>query len=167
MKALISAAVELCLLRLGPQHMPASPALFGLLLLLNLIVGAVVVMLRNIEFSMAMLESLFELSVMLLVLHLALKLTHKLSRFYQTGIALLLSGILLNLLALPLVSWNQNSATVESVLLLWLLIFWIILVVGHIIRHAFNVNLNVGIAISLFYTLVTWSLAAMLFPVTA
>ncbi|MEJ2395776.1 MAG: hypothetical protein P8Z77_13630 [Candidatus Thiodiazotropha sp.] len=167
MKALLSAAVELCLLRLGPQHMPASPALLGLLLLLNLIVGSAGVMLRGIEFSKAMLESLFELVVMLLVLHLALKLTRKLSRFYQTGIALLLSGILLNLLALPLVSWNQSSATVESVLLQWLLIFWIILVVGHIIRHAFNVDLNVGIAISLFYTLASWSLAAMLFPVVA
>ncbi len=167
LKALISAAANLCLLRLGPQHMPASPALFALLLLLSLVVGSLLAMAMGIEFSVALLESLFELLLMLSMLYLALKWVRKLSRFSQTGIALMLSGLLLNLLALPLVSWNQHTASTESGLLVLVLFFWSILVLGHIIRHTFDVDLNIGIAVGLLYTLMIINLAALLFPVPA
>ncbi len=145
--------------------MPASPALFGLLLLLNLLLGILTLTLVGIGFDMAILESLFELVVMLGVLYLALRLRARLRRFSQTGIALLLSGLLLNLLALPLVSWNQHTDSAESGLLVLLLVFWSIVVLGHIIRHAFEVDLNLGIAAGVLYTLVTWNLTAVLFPV--
>jgi hypothetical protein len=104
---------------------------------------------------------------MLGALYLALRWRGKLRRFSQTGSALLLSGLLLNLLALPLVSWNQRTESAESGLLVLLLVFWSIVVLGHIIRHAFEVDLNIGIAASVLYTLVTWNLTAVLFPVPA
>ena len=77
----------------------------------------------------------------------------------------MISGLLLGLLSLPLVSWNHRSQSAESSLLLLLLIFWSILVLGHILRHAFSVPLNVGIAIGVAYTLFSWNLLALLFPV--
>ncbi len=147
--------------------MPASPALFGLLLLLNLMLGILTLTVVRIGVGMAILESLFELAVMLGVLYLALRMRGRLRRFSQTAIALLLSGLLLNLLALPLFSWNQRTASVESGLLVLLLVFWSIVVLGHIIRHTFEVDLNFGIAASVLYTLVTWNLTAVLFPVPA
>ena len=167
LKALISAAVELCLLRIGPQHMPASPALLGLLLLLNLLLGMLMMTLVGIGISMAALQTLFELGFMLGLLYLALRLRGRLQRFAQTGTALLLSGLLINSLALPLVAWNHRTASAESGLLVLILIFWSIVVLGHIIRHAFEVDLNLGIAAGVLYTLSTWSLSSMLFPVPA
>lgn len=165
LKALLSAAMDLCLLRLGPQHMPVSSTLFALLLLLNLLLGTLMVMAARIGLAMGLLESLFELAVMLGILYAALRMSRKLKRFSQTAIALLLSGLLLNLLALPLVSWNQRTASAESGLLVLVLIFWSIVVLGHIIRHAFDVELNLGIAAAVLYTLVTWNITALLFPV--
>jgi lipopolysaccharide export LptBFGC system permease protein LptF len=96
-----------------------------------------------------------------------LQLAGKLGRFNQTAIALLLSGLLLDLLALPLVSWYQRTQSVESGLLMLILLFWGIVVIGHIIRHAFDINLGLGVAASVLYTLVSLNLANWLFPVAA
>ena len=167
MKALMSAAVELCLLRIGPQHMPASAVLFALLLASNLILGSLLAVVAGIDASLGLLESLFEIGLMLAALYLALKLTHKLGRFSQTAIAVMLYELLLTLLALPLLSWYQRTASTESGLLMLVLIFWSIVVLGHILRHAFEVDLNLGIGAAVLYTLVSWNLTALLFPVPA
>ncbi|MGD8907901.1 MAG: hypothetical protein PVI92_01040 [Chromatiales bacterium] len=165
MKALINAAVDLCLLRLGPQHMPASSALIALLMLLNLLIGTLMAMLADSGFGMGFLQSLFQLALMLGSLYLVLKWLHKLKRFNQTGSALLLIELLFSLLALPLVSWYQRTTSTESGLLMLVLIFWNIVVIGHILRHAFEVDLNMGIAAAVLYTLVTWNITHLLFSV--
>ena len=165
MKALLNTAVELCLLRLGPQQLPASPILLQVSLILNVLVGVLVMMAAKEGLAEAVAESLFEVALMLGVLYMGLKSYNKLRRFNQTASALLISGLLLGLLSLPLVSWNHRSQSAESSLLLLLLIFWSILVLGHILRHAFSVPLNVGIAIGVAYTLFSWNLLALLFPV--
>lgn len=165
MKALLNTAVELCLLRLGPQQLPASPALLLVSLLLNLLVGVLMVMAVNLGVMEAVAESLFEIILMLGALYLALKSYNKLARFNQTASALMLSGLLLGLLSLPLVTWNHRSQSAESGLLLLLLIFWSILVLGHILRHAFSIPLNLGIAVGVAYTLFSWNLIALIFPV--
>lgn len=167
MKALINTAVDLCLLRLGPQQLPASPVLLAVCLLLNLLVGMLMVVGVNAGFMQALLQSLFEIALMLGVLYAALKLYQKRSRFSQTATALMLSNLLLGLFSLPLVSWNQRSQSLGSGVLLLLLIFWSIVVMGHILRHAFNVHLNIGILAGIIYTLFYWNLIAMLFPVTS
>jgi hypothetical protein len=167
LKALINAAVEICLLRLGPQQLPASSALLALLLLFNLLIGVLMSIATHVGIAIGLLQSLFELVLMLGTLYLALNLTRKHMRFNQTAIALLLSNLLIGVLALPLFSWYQRTAATESGLLLLVLIFWSIVVQGHIIRHAFTVDLNLGIAASVLYTLVSWNLTALLFTVPA
>jgi hypothetical protein len=165
LKALISAAVELCLLRLGPQHIPSSAVLFALLLVLNLLLGTALAMAVELAPVLGLLESLFEVALMLGVLYLALKLARKLGRFSQTAIAIMLYELLLALLALPLFTWYQRGASTEAGLLILVLIFWSIVVLGHILRHAFEVDLNLGIAAAVLYTLVSWNITALLFPV--
>jgi hypothetical protein len=164
LKALISAAVDLCLLKTGPQHIPASSTLFALLVLFNLMIGISLAMAAQFGFALALLQTIFELLLLLLTLYVALKLTHKLIRFNQTGTALLLSGLLLNLLALPLVTWNQRTDSAESGLLVLILFFWSIVVTAHIIRHAFEVDLNISIAVVVLYTLMVVNVTAFLFP---
>ncbi len=166
-KALINAAVELCLLRIGPQQLPGAPALFVLLLLLDLLLGILVSTAMGIGFGPGLLESLFQLALMLLTLYLALKLARKPNRFQQTASALLLSELLINLLALPLVGWYQRSHSLEAGFLLIVTVFWSIVVAGHILRHSFNLELNIGIAVAVFYFLVSLNLTSLLFPVPA
>jgi len=165
LKALVNAAVELCLLRIGPQQLPGARALLALLLSLNLLVGVLVAAAMAITFSLGLLESLFELGLMLLTLHLALKLAGKPNRFNQTANALLLSELLINLLALPLVGWYQRSQSLEAGFLLLVVVFWSVVVAGHILRHSFNLELNIGIAAAVLYFLVSLNLTSLLFPV--
>lgn len=166
MKALLNTAVDLCLLRLGPQHLPASPILLLTCVLLNLLVGVLMVTAVNMGLAQALAESLFEIAFMLGALYLALRVYNKLPRFNQTATALMLSGLLLGLFSLPLVSWNQRSQSLLSGMLLLLLIFWSIVVMGHILRHTFNIPLNAGIAVGVVYTLLSLNLTVLLFPVT-
>jgi hypothetical protein len=147
--------------------MPASSALFALLMLLNLLLGTLMAMLADSGLIMGFLQGLFQLAMMLLSLYLVLKWLHKLKRFNQTGSALLLIELLFTLLALPLVSWYQRTASTESGLLMLILIFWNIVVIGHILRHSFEVDLNIGIAAAVVYTLVTWNITHLLFSVPA
>ncbi|MEW7974346.1 MAG: hypothetical protein AB2540_06110 [Candidatus Thiodiazotropha endolucinida] len=163
--ALLKSAVDLCLLRSAPQDLPASNHLLWLLILLNLLVGTAMVLDGRLGLIRAVLENLFGLALMLGVLTAALSMRGRLPRFNQTASATLLSGLLLSLLALPLVAWRHRSESSESELLLLVLFVWSIVVLGHILRHAFEISLNLGIGFALLYTLMAWSIMSHLFPV--
>ncbi|MES9992072.1 MAG: hypothetical protein ABW098_08970 [Candidatus Thiodiazotropha sp.] len=167
MKALLNSAVDLCLLRSAPQDLPASIHLFWLLLILNLLVGTLIVLDAQFGLFRALVENLFALTLMLGLLAAILTISGRLSRFKQTAIAMLLSGLLLSLLALPLVAWRHRSESAESELLLLVIFIWSILVLGHIIRHAFEISFNLAIAIGLLYNILAWSIMSQLFPVAA
>ncbi|MEW8028602.1 MAG: hypothetical protein AB2792_15610 [Candidatus Thiodiazotropha sp.] len=163
--ALLKSAVDLCLLRSAPQDLPASNHLLWLLVLLNLLVGTAMVLDGGLGLFRAVLENLFGLALMLGVFAAALGMKGLLPRFNQTVSAMMLSGLLLSLLALPLVAWRHRSESSESELLLLVLFVWSIVVLGHILRHAFEVSLNLGIGFALLYTLTAWGIISHLFPV--
>jgi hypothetical protein len=165
MKALLSNAMDLCLLRRAPQDLPVSNHLLWLLILFNLLIGVVVVLESRTGLLRAMLESMAGLALMLGALAAALSAKGRLLRFNQTANATLLSGLLLSLLAWPLLAWRHRHESMESELLLLLLFAWSIAVLGHILRHAFEISLNLGIAFALLYTLLAWSIMSHLFPV--
>jgi SNF family Na+-dependent transporter len=165
MMALFSSAVDICLLRRAPQDLPVSRHLLWLLILLNLLIGIVVVLDNRTGLLRAVLESVAGLVLMLGALAAALSVKGRLPRFNQTASATLLSGLLLSILAWPLVAWRHRHESMESELLLLLLFAWSIAVLGHILRHAFEVSLNLGIAFALLYTLLAWSIMSHLFPV--
>ncbi len=165
MKRLLTSAIELCLLRIGPQDLPASQTLLYLSLLLNFAVGVVLVTGLQLGFSRALMESLFQIGLMLGALYLTLTYTKRLARFNQSATALMLSGLLLGTLALPMVFWNQNTQSAESGLLVLILMFWDIVVMGHILKHTFEMPFNVGIAAAMIYTVLSWNLTALFFPV--
>jgi FtsH-binding integral membrane protein len=167
MKALLNSAVELCLLRRAPQDLPASNYLLWLLIILNLLASMAMVLDGQSGLFHAMLESLTGLVLMLGLLAAALVARGRFTRFNQTANAALLSGLFLSLLALPLVVWRHRHESIESDLLLLLLFAWNILVLGHILRHAFEFSLNLGIAFALLYTLLVWSLMSHLFQVVS
>jgi hypothetical protein len=165
LKQLLTSAIELCLLRIGPQDLPASQTLLYLSLLLNFAVGVVLVTGLELGLSRAFMETLFQIALMLGALYLALKYTNRLARFNQSAIAFMLSGLLLGVLALPMVFWNQRTQSAESGLLVLILLFWDIVVMGHILKHTFEMPFNVGIAAAMIYTILSWNLTALFFPV--
>ncbi|MBA1446760.1 MAG: hypothetical protein M3H12_19675 [Chromatiales bacterium] len=166
MKALLNFFVDLCLLRAAPQDLPASSVILAGTFLLNILVSLLMIVDARHGPGLAMIESLFETFLMLAALYLALRTRSLRGRFQQSATALMGSGLLLGLLALPLVAWSHRSESTEAGLLLLLLIIWSIVVLGHIIRHTFGVTLNIGVALGVLYTMLAWSMVARLFPVT-
>ncbi|RDH85426.1 MAG: hypothetical protein DIZ78_10795 [endosymbiont of Escarpia spicata] len=163
MKALLNFFVDLCLLRAAPQDLPASGVILAGTFLLNILVSLLMIVDARHGPGLALIESLFETFLMLTVLYLALRTRRLRGRFQQSATALMGSGLLLGLLALPLVAWSHRSESTEAGLLL---IIWSIVVLGHIIRHTFGLTLNIGVALGVLYTMLAWSMVARLFPVT-
>jgi hypothetical protein len=165
LKALLNYFVDLCLLRSSPQDLSASSFLLGVTLGLNLLIGVVLTVDVRIGLITAFMESLFEVALLLGVLYVGLKLHGSPARFTQAATALMGSGFLISLLALPLVSWSQHSESGEAGLLLLVLIVWSMVVMGHILRHTFDTRFGLGLGMAVLYTLISWNLTLMLFPV--
>jgi hypothetical protein len=165
LKALLNYFVDLCLLRVGPQDLPVSIPLLSILTGLNILVGWVMIVDARGGLLTAFGESLFETGLMLAALYFALKSQQRLARFPQTATALMGSGLLLGLLALPLISWSQRAESIEAGLLLLLLILWSIVVMGHILRNSFELSLSIGVGLAFGYTLLAWNLTILFFPV--
>jgi asparagine N-glycosylation enzyme membrane subunit Stt3 len=166
LKALFNSAVELCLLRRAPQDLPASDILLWLLVVLNLLVGSAMVTDAQIGFLSAVLENLFGVVMLLAALAATLGLRGRLPRFNQTASAIFLSELLLSLLAWPLVALRHRGDSAESELLLLVIFIWSIVVLGHILRHAFEISLNLGIVFALLYNLAAWSVLSHFFAVS-
>jgi hypothetical protein len=153
---LIQAAWDLCILKIGPQDLPTSPALLSLALLAYFITGAAVALLQWSS-PQALLAALLD-TVLFTVLCYVLLWTRMLgNRFTQTMTALAGSGSLLALIAVPLVYWQKqlglpaNGALTFPALLLFVWSCWNISVVGHILRHALSTAFALGLGLAVVY----------------
>ncbi|SDX97359.1 hypothetical protein SAMN05421644_12224 [Allochromatium warmingii] len=168
MQALIQFFIELCLLRRPPQDVPASLTLLGLVLIADLVVGVLVGVTAGLSWLTSLLQGSAELLLMLLALGVALAQLKRRSRFVQAATALLGSGAVLGLVAIPPLSLNptgtqdSNLAALGAFLLLGLVI-WGIVVTGHILRHTFSITLSQGAAIAVAFQIVTVTLITSLF----
>jgi hypothetical protein len=165
MKTLLNNFVDLCLLRIGPQDLPVSNRLLGVVTVLNVLVGVVMIVDVRAGLATALAESLFEAGLMFGALYIGLRMQYRVARFTQAATALMGSGLLLGLLALPLISWSRNPDAGEAGLLLLVLIVWSMVVMGHILRHTFEIVLGAGVGLAFIYTLLAWNLTMILFPV--
>ncbi len=164
MKALLNAAVELCLLRRGPQDLPGSAYLLGLALALKVLIDVLIYLGLHKEFGVSLLATLFETGLMMGALYGVLRLKKHLARFTQTLTALMLSNLLVGVLMLPLLGWGSAPPSNEAQLLLLVFSLWILVVFGHILRHSLEIPLGIGIGLAVFYTLFSWSVLEMFFP---
>ena len=162
---LLNYFVDLCLLRARPQDLPASSVVFALTAALNVVVGALLVVGAQLGPLLALSESLFEVGLMLAVLRLALIWQGKSARFPQTASAIMGSSALLGLVALPLLSIGSGEDASLGGLLLLMVVVWSIVVMGHIVRHAFELTLGQGSIVALLYTIVSFQIIVSIFPV--
>jgi hypothetical protein len=174
MKQLLQFFVDLCLLRTGPQELPASALLFWLLLPINLALGMLLIGDSLDGLDRAFFAAMVDLFVMLGWTGMLLVFKRHQGRFLQTVTAMLGMGVLLGSLALPLqIALGSGAAGADadagfveqflSMLLLFVMV-WSMVVTGHVYRHALDVSLGLGMGLALSYSVVTTLLIGMLFP---
>ncbi len=163
MLAIVHFFVELCLLRRTPQDLPASPALLALMLCIGLFGGVLLAVTAGAGLLAGVGQTALDFLLMLGALHLALKITDKLPRFVQTATALVGADTLIGLIALLPVGLAGPTIEDSPQLLLAGLMFmalvaWSVLIVAHILRHAFDIKLMQGAIIAVAFDILSFFL---------
>lgn len=135
---------EICLLRGTPRELPRSPVLLGLVVALGLVIDNI-----NLGFAVPAASAVQVAGAVLVHTGLLagsltglLALTGYAARVVQTLTALIGSGLILSLIAMPLIMLSGLSGQLALVLavLLVILNIWSLLVTMHILRHALSIN---------------------------
>ena len=168
MLLLVKTWLDLCLLRKGPQDLPASGFLLGLSLgcyaIISLLVAA-----PSSGFTIAVQLALVDTGMLIAFVTALLYLQSKTGRINQTLSALAGSGSLMGLVALPLVLLVDPGQAADQVPALlvgfWLLLLiWNLFVMAHIMRHALSCSFAIGLGAAVFYALVSMQVIAILVP---
>lgn len=151
---------------------PQSWILFAILLLVYMAVDVVEFVAQGLRGWVLLPELLLDTGMLLAFFALVLVIWQKFERFNQTLSALLGSGSIIMLVAVPvslaatLLPAHSTLVTAAG-LLLYGILAWSVLVMGHILRHTLNTWLTLGIFIAGTYTLLNLVMFDMLFPVRA
>ena len=160
--------VEICLLRAGPQDLPATTQFLALALAGYFLVDVLILQL-GFPLSAALAASLLDVLLMAAFVQILLRVVAKPERFPQTLAALAGTGQLLGLLAWPLIKGmvdaeaGADSASGLALLRLALLA-WSLVVTGHIVRHAMSTSLAMGVGIAVLYNLLSIMIVSAVFP---
>ncbi|TCK19417.1 hypothetical protein DFR30_2728 [Thiogranum longum] len=162
--------LQQCLLRRTPQDDPVSyaaliQALTGYLLI-DLIQAS-----ASSSLMIALGMTLVDTLLMVVFAWVVLRVTGYTQRFVQTLTSLAGTGMILGLLALPLVqlaaSAHRNDEPMTNLVLGWLmLLVWSVSVQAHIFRHALTVRYGSGLLLAGLHTVLGIGLIETLFPQT-
>lgn len=170
LQAVIQFFFQLCLLRKAPQDLPGSSALLAVTLLADLLVGMALAGVAGLSPGRGLLQGLVDVAFMLALLYGAVHLLNRIPRFQQAATALLGSGAVLGFIAAVPLSMlprgGDEQAPGVAVLLFLGLIFWSVLVTGHILRHTFDLSLRQGVGIAIVYSFFAYSLVGGIFSGT-
>lgn len=151
--------VDLCLLRAAPQDLPHSVSLkfftLGIYAALSYVLA-----LSNTTPGTALLAAAVDLGMLVGLAYAGLWILNLQNRLTKLITALTGSGAVWQLAALPVTAMLSNvsdnlsddsSLALLSYLLLLALIIWAIFIIGHILRHAFNMKFSFALGIALLY----------------
>ncbi len=156
---LITRFLDICFLRAGPQDLPSSSWLMKLSLLIYF---AVATLSQLIEYSLpiSLAAAVAELFLLLLIVGLLLRVRGFSSRFKQTITAMAGSGVLISLVALPLVHLaagispeNMNLVDSAIMTLIMFVLLWSLMVTAHIFRNALEIKAGMAVALTVVYTI--------------
>jgi len=167
---LTAAFIDIALHRRGPEDLPASQFLLGLVLLAYLVVSALtltVISATRTHVILVLLELVADLGVVFLLLQFFQKGT----RFLQTATALVGTGVVLGVIYIPLLRWDELLAAPPTELttprfLILLLFIWSLDVAGFILSRALGKPYIVGVSIVIVYELASMALRDAFFPAT-
>jgi hypothetical protein len=166
--ALIKPFVDICLLNTKPQDLPASSRLLLSTLTVYYLVG-IALSVPVYGFGVSTLEAALEVFMLAAYTHVVLRLNGRGARYHQTLGALAGTGAVLGLVALPL-SYSvlqsvaaHGSANALTVFAYLLLMGWLLIVYGHIYRHALSSGLGLGMLVSFGYIVLSTLMIESLF----
>ncbi len=165
MSVLIRFFIDLALLRRGPQDLPYSPVLLGLLATLSVLIGTI-----NGRQLFGGVQAAFGANVIDLVLSMGLlwvllQTKGFRARWQQTASAFLGLGVLAGLVMLLIRTPADALGIVQFAILLDLVVaVWLHVALGNVLRHALEVPLLAGVLVVLAYTVFAFNLIAQVFP---
>ena len=170
MQALLKLFVDLCLLRANPQDVPAAGFLFRAALA-GYFLSSMAVLAVQAPLTVALGHAGLGTLVLMALVTLLLRLRGGADRFGQTLTALTGSGVVLNVLALPVMYVFVQSRIHDDVsgmptIFLLLMILWSLAIFGHIMRHAMNISLLAGVLLGVLDIIVTQAVVNTVFPYT-
>ena len=155
---LAGAFCKMCLLKYRPQDIPASRELLLLSLGIYFLLGLVLAKLDEDipgALTAALADTVFLLGFVLVLLLLC----RKANRWTQTVTALAGTGIVFAVLLMPALialSGPDAMSSTQQILsiLLYLVLIWYVVVLGHIFRHAMSSSFALGVLVSILYLLI-------------
>lgn len=161
-RTILISLANLLTLRGGPQHLPASTALTGFLLLAyvvqNLLTG------QQLEDEHAAAKSLIAIVLQITLLTGLLRWRNYQERFFQTLSALVAVGIVFNAITWALLTQSDPTQSQPGLVITWFGVFlWSLLVDAHIYRHALSVNLSIGMLITVLMLALSYIVIDLMF----
>ncbi len=144
LRALLGVIVDIILLRRGPEHVPASPALLAVVISIYAAGAAITASLFGPPEQRWAVELVVAVAVTLVFYHLALSIAKKRERFTQTMTAIFAVRAIFTPLLIPmmgaLVSAMKGGEAAPSMLALLVLagMIWIFVIDVRIVRAAFE-----------------------------
>lgn len=168
MQRLVSVFVDIAFHRKGPDALPASRFLFGLVLAAYTVVGALTLALER-PFAQVMVAIMFHVGLYLAFITAVLAVARRRARFLQTATAALGVETFLGCVALPLLltgaaQSDNGGASALAALTLLLIVLWSIDIVGFVLARALDSAYVVGVMIMLGYVVSSMTLGEFLFP---
>lgn len=168
MTALLRVFFDICLLRQGPQDLPAAQALLWISLLAHAI-GSLVLASISLSGEAAMLSALVESLLMVTLSYVLLAVNNRRARWLQTLTALAGTNVILVMFALPLMVWWQSlrAANLDQVipaLLILGLVIWNLMILAHIFRHALSSRFGLGMFTAIGYYCLSAVIIQLLVP---
>lgn len=170
MGRLLQRYFDICLLRAGPQDLPSSVFLLWLSGL-GYFAAGMIMSVQNLDVARATLLVVLDIGLLAALLFALLWSRDLLARYRQTLAALMGAGAILQVVVLPILSWQQaglaeeniSSALMIASLLLWIWLLWNLMVIGHILRHTLSTRLPIGVLLALVYLFISYSVTRILF----
>lgn len=166
---LAAAYFDIAVHRRGPEHLPASQFLLGLLFVSYLIVGFIAIRVGDAASPRALPIFIVDSLIYYAYIWLVLYFFGRSRRFLQTASALMGVDVMFNLLSLPLVAWSGAIESTDAdptlpLLLFLALFFWSIDVAGYIVSRALQRPYIAGVLIVIMYVMVSMSIRESLAP---
>ncbi len=166
MLKILNLVLDICLLRAGPQDVPASRSLLQLMVLSNLVLS-VAGLLPEYAFGPALGQVLVDVLIFGAMIFAALQWRGLPGRFLQTFTAAMGCDALFALVLLPIAlsvgNIPEGQASLAAAVAGLALVVWYVVVVSHILRHALSVPFALALLFALVYIGISWNVNGLIF----
>ena len=171
MGTLIYPFVQICLLRMKPQDLPASGMLLAVVLAAHTLAGVAVAAV-NLRFDHALAAGIIDTALMCALTAGLLMLRTLRERTVQTLTALAGAGAVIGFVAWPVSLWihsahQTNEPAPALAVALVLVLGWSLTVSAHILRHAVSAPFYIGLIIAIAFYWISIRVLNGLFPLGA